>query len=208
MVAVIVATFALAACGGGGGNVTSTAKPTSTAVTPESLAPALLAAKDFPPTWTEIAITSEGGTLCGVQPLKAKGTVRARVAFAATDATRQVVQHGVTVYPKGAAAAIVAKFRATLRGCTQTVIGGVDRTGGGAATQRLRVAPLRLPAVGDERLGLRLTPRDRSSAILYGVIRRGDRVFAIALSGQRVDAKLFSDLVGTADRRLVALAAG
>lgn len=205
----IAASVLLAGCGG---NSTPAAKtPTTTAVaglpSEAKLKTALLTEKDLPAGWTEIDAGSAATDLCGAPPLASPKVQKVRAAFAsAVDSGGEVLQHGVTAYPLGEAARVIAKLAERVKGCTSYRVEVTDPRTARPATFTVAVAPITVPDIGDEHVAISLTIVERGDVTLYAAMRRGDQIGVLALTGRAPTSKAFSDLLGTADRRLAQLA--
>lgn len=218
-VGLLLALSALASvggCAGGDDSKTTTTTTTNSASATNALPPAkklaagLLQPGDLGQGWSEVAIEPLGSELCGVIPLKSPGTTKARAEFVRV-ADSDLVQDGLTAYPTGAAAAAVAALRSATTGCRSYPVSVKNSATGANQEFIVGVAPLPIAAtLGDERLGLRLDVRDAGGEpqrTLYGVIRRGDIIAALTVTGAQTDRALFDRLLPIVDERLAKVAA-
>lgn len=211
----LVCVTSAAACAGGSGTKTEGKTATTVSTTSETalkttkqLAAGLLAPTDLGKGWSEVAIEALGGDLCGVVPLKAAGTTKARSEFVRV-VDSELVQDGLTAYPTGGAAAAFAALRAATDGCKSYPVSVKNSATGTSQQFTVGVDAVPLPAVGDERLGLRLAVRDaggKPQRTLYAVIRRGDVIAALTVTGVEPDRKLFDRVLPIIDERLGKLA--
>lgn len=190
-------------CGGSSGPAARTGTTTDTAGLPSesALRSALLSEKDLPERWSEIDLESPAGGLCGSLPLAATPVQRVRASFGVTGTAPAILQQGVTAYRPGEATAAMGRL-AKAATCDRYEVRAQDPRTGKEGTFAVTVAPLRLPAVGEERLGITLTVVGRGDVTLYGAIRDGDAISVLALTSDAPQRRFFSDLVGTAGRRL------
>ena len=144
------------------------------------------------------------GPICGIEPLKAPGTTKARAAFGRSDDEGALVRTGVTAYPKGMAAPTLAALGTATASCATYQLPYTDATG--LATQvRVDVRQLEVGDPGDDRLGLRLSLPSLKQVILYGLVRRGDVISAVAQSAEKPDVVAFAPIIARADARLAKL---
>ena len=187
----------------------STSAPGAALPTAKKLSGALVTAEDLGEGWSEVAIETLGAELCGVVPLKAPGTTKARAEFVRV-ADSALVQGGLTAYPSGAATAAVAALRTATNGCTSYPVTVKNSATGTSQAFTVGVEPVTLPNVGDERLGLHLEVRDaggKPQRTLYAVIRRADVIAALTVTGVKADRALFDRLLPVVDERFAKVAA-
>lgn len=213
------ATLILAGCAGSDSAPKTTKTATAATAAPGAAKPgqpapaklrtALLTEADLGAGWAEVSLPLQGAKLCGIVPLKADGTTKVRAEFARVNGGA-VVQHGLTAYPDGGATTVLGALRAATTGCTTYRVSAPASGDAAARDYEVAVAPVKLPAVGDERVGLRLALVDgtRKQATLYGVARRDDLIAAVTVTGAQPDPALFARLLTLADRRLLVLAGG
>jgi hypothetical protein len=206
---------ALSGCAGNNSKTAATTAPTGSSdagslPTAKRLATSLLQPADLGQGWSEVAIEPLGAELCGVIPLKSPGTTKARAEFVRV-ADSDLVQDGLTAYPAGGAAAAVAALRSATKNCRSYPVSVKNSATGALQEFNVAVEQLAIPAtLGDERLGLRLDVLDAGGEpqrTLYGVVRRGDVIAALTVTGAQADRALFDRLLPIVDERLTKVAA-
>jgi hypothetical protein len=209
----VVASACLLTVAGCAGDTKTAAPSVATAPTVEgsakrlpsavALSKALLTSDDLGKGWTDTETEVPNAKLCGVEPLKVQGTTKARIEFTRVS-DQALIQHGVTAYPEGSAVTAVAELRRATKGCSSYPVDVKNSATGKTEQFTVAVAPLKLAAANDDRLGLRLevNAAGQRQRTLYGVVRRGDRVAAITLTSADPDEALFARLLVLVGERL------
>jgi hypothetical protein len=181
-----------AGCGGGDQSGKSTVSPPATATSPAPFEAndALITLADLPTGWAvdrDESDDNKDDDFCGkgasIKSLVGIETIdKADIQFAEGGSVPVLVQ-AVGAYPAGQASAAFAAFREAVAGCTSITVG---------KGQKLKIAPVSFPSVGDESVPLLFTGEVEGISFGFYVIMA--RVADGRLSPDLAEAERFARL--------------